>query len=81
VPPPIDDIEQYGSAAERAMLTQALSCSFVGSAATIEPQLRDFIARHKPDELMIAGHFHDPAARVRSLEITSQVRERMSAAV
>jgi luciferase family oxidoreductase group 1 len=80
VPPPIDDIGQYGSAGERAMLAQALSCSFVGSATTIEPQLRDFIARHKPDELMIAGHFYDPAARVRSLEITAQVRERMSTA-
>jgi luciferase family oxidoreductase group 1 len=77
VPPPIDDIESYGTPEERAGLAHALSCSFVGSAATIETGLREFIARHRPDELMIAGHFHDPNARLRSLEITAQVRDRL----
>ena len=79
VPPPLDDIEAYGSPAERALLAQALACSFVGSGATIEPGLRDFIARHRPEELMIAGHFHDPQARLHSLQITAQVRDRLDA--
>jgi luciferase family oxidoreductase group 1 len=77
VPPPVDDIESYGSAEERAGLTHALSCSFVGSASTVERGLREFLARHQPDELMIAGHFHDPNARLRSLEITAETRERL----
>jgi luciferase family oxidoreductase group 1 len=78
VPPPIDDIEGFWSPAEKAGVEHALACSFVGTGDTVEKQLREFLARTKPDELMIAGHFHDPAARLRSLEITAQVRDRIN---
>jgi luciferase family oxidoreductase group 1 len=76
VPPPVDDITQHASSAELALVRNALSCSFVGASKTIEAGLREFIARHQPDELMIAGHFFDPSARLRSLEITAAVRDR-----
>ena len=79
VPPPLDDIEGFWSAAEKAGVEHALSCSFVGAADTVEKGLRDFLARTQPDELMIAGHFYDHAARLRSLEITAQVRDRINA--
>ena len=79
VPPPIDDIEAFWSAGERAGVEHALSCSFVGAAATVEKGLREFLARTQPDELMIAGHFYDHAARLRSLEITAQVADRLNA--
>jgi luciferase family oxidoreductase group 1 len=79
VPPPIDDIEGFWSAAEKAGVEHALSCSFVGAGDTVEKGLRDFLARTKPDELMIAGHFYDHAARLRSVEITAQVRDRINA--
>ena len=79
VPPPIDDIEGFWSAAEKAGVEHALSCSFVGAADTVEKGLRAFLARTKPDELMIAGHFYDHSARLRSLEITAEVRDRINA--
>jgi luciferase family oxidoreductase group 1 len=79
VPPPIDNIEGFWSAAEKAGVEHALSCSFVGTGATVEKGLREFLARHRPDELMIAGHFYDHAARLRSLEITAEVRDRINA--
>jgi len=75
VPPPIDDIETFWTEFEKAGVEQALSCSFVGTAKTVERGLRDFIARTRPDELMVAGHFHDHAARMRSYEIAAQVRD------
>jgi luciferase family oxidoreductase group 1 len=78
VPPPIDNMEDAWSASEKAGLEHALSCSFVGSGDTIERGLRKFLADTKPDELMIAGHFYDHAARLRSLEITAQVRDRIN---
>jgi luciferase family oxidoreductase group 1 len=78
VPPPVDDIERIWLPEEKSGVLHALSCSFVGSANTIEPGLREFIARHQPQELMIAGHFYDHAARLRSLEITASVRDRLS---
>jgi luciferase family oxidoreductase group 1 len=79
VPPPIDDIEAFWSPGEKAGVEHALACSFVGSADTVERGLREFLARTKPDELMIAGHFYDHAARLRSLEITASVRDRLNA--
>jgi luciferase family oxidoreductase group 1 len=78
VPPPIDDIDSFWTPEEKAGVAHALMYSFVGCAETIEPELRAFLAKTRPDELMIAGHFHDPAARVRSLEITAQVRDRIA---
>jgi luciferase family oxidoreductase group 1 len=78
VPAPVDDIERIWLPDEKPGVLHALSCSFVGSASTIEPGLRDFIARHQPQELMIASHFFDHAARLRSLEITASVRDRLS---
>jgi hypothetical protein len=79
VPPPVDDIEGFWSAGEQAGVEHALACSFVGAADTVERGLRGFLARTKPEELMIAGHFYDHAARLRSLEITASVRDRINA--
>jgi luciferase family oxidoreductase group 1 len=79
VPRPVDDIEGFWSAGEKVGVEHALSCSFVGSADTVERGLRAFLERTKPDELMIAGHFYDHPARLRSLEITAAVRDRINA--
>jgi luciferase family oxidoreductase group 1 len=78
VPPPVEDLESFWSPEEKAGLEHALMYSFVGSANTIEHGLRSFLAKTQPDELMVAGHFYDPAARVRSIEITAQVRDRLA---
>ncbi len=78
VPPPIEDIDSFWTPEEKAGVAHALMYSFVGCADTIERELRAFLAKTRPDELMIAGHFHDPAARLRSLEITAQVRDRIA---
>lgn len=77
VQPPIDDIETYWRPEEKEWIGRALARSFVGTAATIEPQLREFISIYKPDELMISGHFFDPAARLNSVRIAAEVRERL----
>jgi luciferase family oxidoreductase group 1 len=80
LPPPIEDIEEFWSTEEKAGVARALSCSFVGSADKVEEGLRAFIAKTQADELMISGMFYDHTARVRSLEITAQVRERLARA-
>jgi luciferase family oxidoreductase group 1 len=72
VPPPVENIESFWSPDEKIGLMHALQWSFVGSGATIEPRLREFIAKTQADEVMISGHFYNPAARVRSLEILAQ---------
>jgi luciferase family oxidoreductase group 1 len=76
LPPPVDDIRPYvGSLAEQAMLDQTLRYSFVGSPQTIAPALHRFLDSTQADELMITGHIYDHAARLRSFELVSQIRQ------
>lgn len=78
VQPPIDNIDDFWSPQEKVWVTEKLSRSFVGSKETVEQGLRNFLAEHKPDELMISGHFFDPKARLRSLAITAAIRDRLN---
>ncbi len=71
VPPPIDDIESYWTPQEKAGVQNALACSVVGGPDTVREGLRAFIARHRPDELMLTANIHDHAARVRSFELVA----------
>lgn len=77
VPPPIDDIDSFWSPEEKAGVLHAVQYSFVGSPATIAQGLRVFLARTRPQELMVAGHFYDHTARMRSLELLATVRDQL----
>lgn len=77
VQPPVDDIESFWRPEEKAWVKKSLARSFVGSADTVEQGLRTFLDEFRPDELMISGHFFDPAARLRSIRIAAEVRERL----
>ena len=69
VPAPIDDIETYWTAQEKAGVQNALACSVVGGPATVRDGIAAFVARHRPDELMLTANIHDHAARLRSFEL------------
>lgn len=77
VPAPIADISAFWSPLEEAQVASALEHAFVGSPDTVAPGIRAFIAKHRPDELMVTALVHEPAARRRSLELTAQVRDRL----
>jgi luciferase family oxidoreductase group 1 len=79
VPPPIDDIDSYWSPAEKAMVEHSLAVSFIGSMDTIESGLSAFIDSLQPDELMVTAHIFDQSARLRSIELIAQLRERLAA--
>ncbi|HEX9773519.1 MAG TPA: LLM class flavin-dependent oxidoreductase [Steroidobacteraceae bacterium] len=72
LPPPVDDFEGRMSAAERAMLDQALAATVVGSPATVQSGIAEFVARTGADELMITAQIHDHAARLRSFELVQE---------
>ncbi len=76
VPPPIDNITEYASSFEIAQVNHALSCSAVGSPAAVEAALRAFITETGTDEIILAGHFYDHQARLRSFEIAAQILSR-----
>ena len=71
LPLPSYDMNQEISPAVMTQVKQALSCSATGSATTIHQQLGKIIEAYQPDELMVTGMIHDPAARIRSFEIAA----------
>jgi luciferase family oxidoreductase group 1 len=75
IPAPIDDINEVATPFEKARLEHALAYSVVGSPGTVRRGLQTIIDEHQPDELMLTGHFHDHAARLRSFQIASEIRE------
>ncbi len=78
LPAPVDDVSSHESDAERAGLTHSLACSFVGSPQAVARGLQGFLADTRADELMLSTHVYEQHARLRSLELTSGVREHLS---
>ena len=72
-PPPIDDIDQYWSPAEKAGASRMLTYSIVGSPDTVRAGVERFIADTGVDELMVVSAIYDHGARLRSYEILADV--------
>jgi luciferase family oxidoreductase group 1 len=73
---PIDDIDEYWSAAEKYHASHMLKYSIVGSRETVRRGLEEFLDLTKADELMIVTSLHDHPARVRSYEIVADIFRR-----
>jgi alkanesulfonate monooxygenase SsuD/methylene tetrahydromethanopterin reductase-like flavin-dependent oxidoreductase (luciferase family) len=57
----------------QAMLALFLSCSAIGSPATVKDAVEDFVARTSADELMITSQIYDHQSRLKSYEILASV--------
>jgi luciferase family oxidoreductase group 1 len=68
---PIDDIEDYWTAAEKHQASRMLKYSIVGSPEIVRKELQSFVEVTKADELMIVCHLYDHAARIRSYQIVA----------
>ena len=75
LPPPLHGYLDALAPRERAVLDDVLSCSAIGTADTVRRALRNFMDRTGADELIITSGIFDHAARLRSYEITAQVRD------
>jgi luciferase family oxidoreductase group 1 len=70
LPPPVEDIRPFlADPRIEAMLRGVLAVARVGAPDTVKAGLDAFIARHQPDELMVAGQVFDHEARKRSYEL------------
>jgi len=74
LPPPIDDIDAYWTADEKAQVSAMLERSFVGSRETVRAGLEEFSKQTAVDELIVAAAIYDHIARLRSYEILAQIR-------
>ena len=69
LPPPVANFEQRIGPARLALLKKAMRHSLVGSPATVAMQVREFVARYQPDEVIVTSQIFDPAKRRRSFEL------------
>ena len=74
LPPPVADFEARVTAPENALLAQILKETVIGSADTIRAGLAAFIARTAAEELIVSSAIYDHRARLRSYEMTAEVR-------
>jgi luciferase family oxidoreductase group 1 len=69
--PPIDNIDDYWTPAEKHHASHMLKYSIVGSRESVRKELEDFLKLTNADELMIVTSIYDHPARKRSYEIIS----------
>jgi len=72
IPPPIEDIEAFWQPHEKAGVQNALACAVVGDVQQVQEGLAAFVARHKPDEVLVTANIYDHAARKRSFGLAMQ---------
>jgi luciferase family oxidoreductase group 1 len=72
LPPPDDTLEERLTPTDRAGIAEMLACSVVGAPDAVRRGLEAFVARTGADELMLTSQIYDPAARVRSYELTAR---------
>jgi luciferase family oxidoreductase group 1 len=78
IPPPIDDIDSFWSPAEKALASQTLLVSAVGSSATVARSLQTFLDLTHPDELILTAHIHNHQARLNSFQQAAALRETLT---
>ncbi|WP_322009588.1 LLM class flavin-dependent oxidoreductase [Paraburkholderia sp. J12] len=65
---------------ELAGVAHSLACSVVGSRETVRAGLTSVIEQTGADELIVTAQIYDHAARLKSFEMTAEVREELAAA-
>jgi luciferase family oxidoreductase group 1 len=75
LPPPIEGYENQLPPAAKALLADVLTCSAIGSPATVGSALAAFVGRTQPDELMITAQIFDHSARLHSYEIAADIQK------
>jgi alkanesulfonate monooxygenase SsuD/methylene tetrahydromethanopterin reductase-like flavin-dependent oxidoreductase (luciferase family) len=74
-------IDDFCTPAEKAGVDRALACAVVGSVSVVRDGIAAFVARYRPQELLLTANIHDHDARVRSFELAMQAcRDRGGAA-
>lgn len=75
LPPPVAGYFEALPPQARSLLDHVLACTAIGSPATVAREIRAFIARTQPDELIVTSNMHDHAARLHSHEIVAGLIE------
>jgi alkanesulfonate monooxygenase SsuD/methylene tetrahydromethanopterin reductase-like flavin-dependent oxidoreductase (luciferase family) len=81
LPPPKRGYAEDLPMEARTILRSVLSVSAIGSPETARRQLDEFIARARPDELIVTAQVYDHQARLRSYELLMEAVRQPSCAL
>jgi alkanesulfonate monooxygenase SsuD/methylene tetrahydromethanopterin reductase-like flavin-dependent oxidoreductase (luciferase family) len=70
-------MDAFWSPAEKALASQTLAVSAVGSPETVARNLQNVIDVTRPDELIVTAHIYDHWARLRSFELVADLRTKL----
>jgi luciferase family oxidoreductase group 1 len=73
--PPIDDIESYWTAMEKAQAMRMLARSIIGSPDTVRKGIGALVEETGADELIVVSDVYEHAERLRSIELIAQAAE------
>jgi alkanesulfonate monooxygenase SsuD/methylene tetrahydromethanopterin reductase-like flavin-dependent oxidoreductase (luciferase family) len=73
LPPPVANYEQTLDSQRLAVIRSAFRHSVVGGPETVAKGVAEFIARYKPDEVIVTSQIFDHAARLKSFAILGRV--------
>ncbi|GAA3088129.1 LLM class flavin-dependent oxidoreductase [Rhizobium viscosum] len=79
-PRPVRDMDAFWSPMEKMNVEHTLRYAVVGSPATAEAQLNDFLKETQADEVIISMPIHDIEARLKSVELFAGLGNFMRAA-
>ena len=71
--PPVDNMDDIWDVYEEEQANQMLACTFVGSKATLQQELQEFLDQTGVDEIMATSHIFEHSARLRSYELLAEV--------
>ncbi|MGR3322855.1 MAG: LLM class flavin-dependent oxidoreductase [Pseudooceanicola sp.] len=79
LPRPVERLEDHADPSMIRMTDIGGRIRAVGDTAEVQAQLSSLIDKYGPDEVILAGHIHDPARRRRSFEIAAQAMRGLGA--
>lgn len=74
--PPVENMDEIWSEAEKAAIVQMMKYTFIGSPGTVEEKLQRLLNETQVNEIMVTSHIYNHSARLRSYEILSQLWKR-----
>jgi alkanesulfonate monooxygenase SsuD/methylene tetrahydromethanopterin reductase-like flavin-dependent oxidoreductase (luciferase family) len=76
--PPVDNMENLWTDAERQDVEATLSCSFVGAPTTVASELCQFISVTGADEIIAVNNLYSHAAQLRSFELLADIAKALA---
>lgn len=67
--PPVDSMEGIWDEMEKAAVLQMMRYSFIGSPASVQAGLEQFVQQTNVDEIMVGSHIYDNEARLHSYSL------------